>query len=92
MLRRLEEGEPASLVLLLALADAENASESVHPNADGHQDRDILYLAAPTPLEHDAVQVDIGKLPLQRLVPPALDVCVDLLVELSESPRFWDRF
>ena len=55
------------------------------PNSRGHQHRDIADLTCPAALEHNAVQVHIRVVALDRPVPPRLDVLVDLLVQLADG-------
>jgi hypothetical protein len=54
-----EQCAPARLVLLGALADAENLSITFTIYPDRHQQRHIANLAGPTALEHNAVEIDI---------------------------------
>jgi len=54
-----------------------------HP--DGHEDRDVLDLAAPGPLQPQAVQEHVRVLPLDRPVPPRLDPPVNLLIEVANG-------
>jgi len=77
-----EERAPARLVLLGAFADAENLAITVVVYTDRHQQRDVAHLAGPAALEHDAVQVHVGMLDLDRPIAPGLDRSVDLLVQL----------
>ena len=45
----------------------------------------ILDLPAPAALKHNPVEIDVGILALNRLSAPALDVLVDLLIELGDG-------
>jgi len=81
----LEERAPARLVLLGALADAENLPITFAVHADRDQQRDIADFSCPAALEHDAVQVNIGMFALNRPIPPGFDSRVDLLVELRHG-------
>ena len=87
LLEMFEEGAPARLVLLGALADAQNLpiTLAVHPNR--HQQRHIADLTGPAALEHDAIQVDVGMLALDRPIAPRLDRAIDLLVEVRHRRR-----
>jgi len=76
----LEERAPASLVFLCPLANAENLPITALVHADRNQQRDVAHLAGPTALEHDAVEINIGVLALDRTIAPGLDRPVDLLV------------
>src|SRR4029434_512075 len=81
LLEMLEEPAPARLVLLGPLADAENLPITLAVHRDRHQKRHVAHLASPGALEHDAVQIDVGMLALDRPVAPRLDRPVDLLVQ-----------
>src|SRR5215813_7905222 len=83
----LEERAPARLILLRPLANAKNLPITALVHADRHQQRDVAHLARPAALEHDAVEIEIGMLALDRLVPPRLDLAVDLLVEVGNRAR-----
>ena len=87
LLEVLEERAPARLVLLGALADAENLPITLAVHADRHQQRHVAHLAGPAALEHDAVQIDVGVLALDRSIAPGLDRPVDLLVQVRH--RRW---
>src|SRR5262249_44029913 len=78
----LEERLPASLVLLRPLANAENLPIAALVHADRNQQRDVAYLAGPAALEHDAIEINIRVLVLDRTIAPGLDCPVDLLVQL----------
>jgi hypothetical protein len=77
-----QEGRPAGLVLLGALADAEDLAVALGIDGARHQQRDVAHLARPGPLHDDPVEVEVGMLALDRPVPPFLDLGVDLLVEV----------
>src|SRR5215467_76601 len=62
------------------LANAENLPIAALVHADRNQQRDVAHLAGPTALEHDAVEINIGVLALDRTIAPGLDRPVDLLV------------
>src|SRR5262245_2296695 len=47
---------------------------------DRNQQRDVAHLAGPTALEHDAVEINIRVLALDRTIAPGLDRPVDPLV------------
>ena len=81
-----QEGAPAGLVLLGALEDAEDLAIAIGIDRDRHQQRHVAHLASPAALEHDAVQIDIGMLAVDRPVPPGLDLAVDLLVQADTVP------
>src|SRR5262249_49089888 len=53
----------------------------------GHQHGHGPPLPAPAPLQPEAVQVDGGVLPGHGLVPPLLDLAVDLLVQRADGAR-----
>src|SRR5262249_44728292 len=78
----LEERAPASLVFLRPLANAENLPIAALVHADRNQQRDVAHLARPTALEHDAVEINIRVIALDRTIAPGLDRPVDLLVEV----------
>ena len=77
-----KERAPPRLVLLGSFADAENLPITLAVHGDCHQKRYVAYLASPAALEHDAVQIDVGMLALDRPVAPRLDRPVDLLVQV----------
>jgi hypothetical protein len=58
-----QEVPPALGVLLGAFADAQDLAMPLGVDADGHQHGDGADLAAPAPLQPDAVEVDVGILP-----------------------------
>src|SRR6516165_841162 len=72
----------ATLVLLRPLANAENLPIAALVRADCNQQRDVAHLAGPAALEHDAVEINIRVLALDRTVAPGLDRPVDLLVQV----------
>ncbi len=80
----LEERAPARLVLLGALADAENLPITFRSRRSRPAARycGIADFSRSAALEHDAVQVNIGMLALDRPIAPGLDRRVDLLVEV----------
>jgi site-specific DNA recombinase len=80
-------GQPAGRVLLAPLHDPEHLPVPVGVDAHGHQDGDVADLAAPRPLQPDAVEEDVGVLALQGPVAPRLDAGVDLLVQLADGAR-----
>lgn len=86
-----QERRPAGLVLLGALADAENLPVSIGVHADRHEQRDVAHLPGPGPLHDDAIQEDVWMLVLDRPVPPGLDLGVDLLVEVGDRARAHSR-
>lgn len=77
-----QEGAPAGLVLLGAFNDPENLPKAVGIGRDRQQQRDVAHLAGPAALVHDAVEIEIGLIALDRLLPPGVDLAVDLLVEV----------
>src|SRR2546429_3656848 len=79
-LEMLEERAPATLVLLRPLANAENLPVAALVHADRNQQRDVAHLAGPAALEHDAIEINIRVLALDRTIAPVLDRPVDLLV------------
>src|SRR5262249_35441835 len=81
-LEMLEELAPATLVLLRPLANAENLPIAALVHADCNQERDVAYLAGPAALEHDAIEINIRVLALDRTIAPRLDRPVDLLVQV----------
>jgi len=83
----LEDRAPASLVLFDALADAENLPITLAAHPDRYQQRHVANLAGPAALEHDAIQVHVGMLTLDRPIAPGLDGCVDLLVQVRQGRR-----
>src|SRR6516164_10834761 len=85
VLEMLEECAPASLVLLRPLANAEDVPIAALIHADRNQQRDVAHLASPAALEHDAVEVNIRVLALDRPVAPGFDRCVDLLVQVRRG-------
>jgi hypothetical protein len=80
-----QEGAPALGVLLGPLHHPQHLAEAVGTHAHRHQHGHVADLAAPAPLEPDAVQVDVRVLARQRPVPPGLDVPGDLLVQLADG-------
>src|SRR5262245_56003687 len=64
----LEERAPARFILLLPLANAENLPITALVHADRNQQRDVAHLASPTALEHDAVEINIRMVALDRTV------------------------
>lgn len=64
---------------------SEDLPTALFVNADSNQHRDSLYLAAPTALQADPIQIHIGKLTLNRSGPPCLNTLIDLLVEVTEG-------
>ena len=80
VLEMLEKCAPASLVLLRPLANAEDLPIAALIHADRNLQRDVAHLASPAALEHDAVEVNIWVLALDRPIAPGFDRCVDLLV------------
>src|SRR5262245_66513356 len=78
----LEERAPARLILLRPLANAENLSITALVHADRNQQRDVAHLASPAALEHDAVEINIRVVALDRTIAPRLDGPIDLLVQV----------
>ena len=72
-LEMLEERAPTRLILLRPLADAENVLVTVLVHADRNQQRDVAHLAGPIAFEHDAVEINIRVLALDRAIAPGLD-------------------
>jgi len=87
LLQVLQEPRPARLVLLGAFDDAEDLAIALGVDGYGNQQRDVPDLAGPRPLHHDAVEIDVGMLALDRTVPPGVDRRVDLLVEITNGGR-----
>src|SRR5262249_36537 len=85
-LEMLEELAPATLVLLRPLANAENLPIAALVHADCNQQRDVADLAGPAALEHDAIEINIRVLALDRTIAPGLDCPVDLLVHVRHRP------
>src|SRR5262249_38111800 len=81
-LAMLEDRAPATLVLLRPLANAENLPIAALVHADCNQERDVAYLAGPAALEHDAIEINIWVLALDRTIAPRLHRPVDLLVQV----------
>jgi site-specific DNA recombinase len=80
-----QERPPALRVLLAALGHAQDLPVPVGAHPDGHQHRHVLDLAAPGALQPDAVEVEVGVLPLDGAVAPRLDLAVHLLVQLADG-------
>src|SRR5262245_50008490 len=78
----LEERAPARLILLRTLANAENLPITALVHTDRNQQRDVAHLAGPAALEHDAVEINVRMVALDRTIAPRLDRPVDLLVEV----------
>ena len=78
-----EEFHPTFLFFLHALANFDNFPVSVGVHADRHQQGDLAHLATPGPFQPDAVQVQVGVRPLDRLVSLGLNLPVHLLVQLA---------
>ena len=86
-LEMFEECAPASFVFLGAFADAEYLLIVVAVHTDRHQQRHVAHLASPAALEHDAIEVDVGMLAIDRSIAPGLDRAVDLLVQVRHRRR-----
>ena len=86
-----QKRRPAGLVLLGALADAQNLPKTLRIDGTGHQERNIANLAGPSPLHHDAVKIQIRMLAFDAPHPPRLDFGVDLLVEVRHRARAHPR-
>src|SRR5580700_11721739 len=54
-----QECRPPGLVLLGALADAQNLPKTLRIDGAGHQQRDIADFASPGPLHHDAIEIKV---------------------------------
>src|SRR5262249_29207604 len=80
-LEMLEELAPATLVLLRPLANVENLIAAL-VHADRNEQRDVAHLAGPAALEHDAVEINIRVVALDRTIAPRFDRPVDLLVKV----------
>src|SRR3974377_2345521 len=76
----LEECATARLVLLGTLADTKYLSVSIVVDADRDQQRDIAHLTSPAALEHNAAEIHIRMLALDRPIAPSFDRSIDLLV------------
>jgi hypothetical protein len=50
-------------------------------DADRNKQRHVAHLAGRAALKHDAVEIHVGMLALDRAVTPRLDRAVDLLVQ-----------
>src|SRR5262245_16351049 len=83
----LEERAPARLILLRPLANAKNLPITALVHADRNQQRDVAHLARPAALEHDAVEINIRMVALDRTIAPGLDRPIDLLVEVRHRRR-----
>ena len=62
----MQKRRPAGLVLFGALADAQNLPKTLRIDGTGHQERNIANLAGPSPLHHDAVEIQIRMLALSH--------------------------
>ena len=82
-----QERRPARLVLLGALANAQDLPITVRSDPDRHQQRDITHLAGPTPLHDDPVEENVRMSALNGLMPPSLDLRINLLVEVRHRRR-----
>jgi hypothetical protein len=82
-----EERAPACLVLLGALADAENLPITLAVYPDRHQQRHVAHLASPAALEDDAIEVDVGMLAIDRSIAPSLNRPINLLVQVRHCRR-----
>lgn len=80
-----DERLPARGVLLHALIDADDLTPPVVAHADGDQHRHVLDAAAPAAFQPDAVHEHIRERPLQRPVPPFVDVLIDPLQIVGEG-------
>src|SRR6516225_7751994 len=69
------------------LANAKNFPITALVHTDRNQQRDVAHLAGPAALEHDAVEINIRVLALDRTIAPGLDRPVDLLVEVRHRRR-----
>src|SRR6202035_3839304 len=79
------------LVLLGALADAQNLPKTLRIDGAGHQQRDIADFASPGPLHHDAIEIKVRMFAFDAPVPPRLDLGIDLLVEVRHRARAHPR-
>src|SRR5262249_8390246 len=82
-----EEGQPTRRVLLAPLHHPQHLAVPVGVDAHRHQYGYVLDLAAPGPLQPDAVQEDVGVVAGDGPVTPLLDAGVDLLVQLADGAR-----
>jgi site-specific DNA recombinase len=80
-----QERPPALGVLLGAFHHPQHAAEAVPAHPDRHQHRHVLDLADPAALQPDAVQVDVGVLPLDGPLAPLVDLGVNSLVQLADG-------
>src|SRR5262245_46070156 len=60
----------------------ENLPITALVHADRNQQRDVAHLASPAALEHDAVEINIRVVALDRTIAPRLDGPIDLLVQV----------
>src|ERR1700729_589588 len=86
-----QECRPPGLVLLGALADAQNLPKTLRIDGAGHQQRDIADFASPGPLHHDAIEIKVRMFAFDAPVPPRLDLGIDLLVEVRHRARAHPR-
>ena len=80
-----QERRPARLVLFGALANAQNLSMSLGIDGDRHQQGHIANFPAPGALHHDAIKIQVWVEPLDRPLPPGIDLRIDLTVEVNRS-------
>src|SRR6476620_3192310 len=78
-----QECRPPGLVLLGALADAQNLPKTLRIDGAGHQQRDIADFASPGPLHHDAIEIKVRMFAFDAPVPPRLDLGIDLLLRFD---------
>ena len=67
------QAAPARLVLLGVFADAENLPISLAVHADRNKQRHVAHFADPAALEHDAVDIHVAMLALDRPIAPRLN-------------------
>ena len=71
----------------MAFGHTENAAIALLVDTHDHQHRNVLDPTRPAALQYDAVQVNVRILVLVRPVAPALDMLIDLLVQLANGAR-----
>src|SRR5208282_5014974 len=86
-----QESTPTLQILLLALSNAQYLPKTVGPDTDRDQHGDIAHLTGPTALEHNAVEIHVWKVTLDRAVAPRFDMPVDLLVQPAHGARAHPR-
>ena len=82
-----EQALPALQVLLVPFGHPQDVAIAVRAHTDRDEYRHVPHLAAPTPFEANAIEVDIRIGAGNRALASGLDLLVDPLVEPADRPR-----